>query len=230
MKKAVVLTSGGLDSTTCLGIAESEEREIFPLSIEYGQKHYREINAIDAVVYLFRRRGGKVHELKRVKIDLRSIGGSALTDAKIDVPIERNEDEMSSAIPPTYVPARNTILLSIALAYAEVVEADEIWIGANQVDYSGYPDCREEYLEAFAILGNLATKRGVEGNPIFIRAPLLKLTKAEIIKKGMELGVPYHLTWSCYQGGEKACGKCDSCILRLKGFEEAGKEDPIDYA
>ena len=239
MNKAVVLTSGGLDSTTCIGIALAEEREIYPISVDYGQRHKKETQAIQDVVDYYRGLSKQtmpygyermVKELRKVVIDLRAIGGSALTDDNIAVPTGRDEAKMSTDIPPTYVPARNTILLSIALGYAEVVEADEIWIGVNDVDYSGYPDCRPEYLLEFENLANLATVRGIKGYYLNIRAPLLKLTKAEIIKRGMELGVPYHLTWSCYQGGDKACGICDSCILRQKGFEEAGSKDPIAYA
>lgn len=237
-KKAVVLTSGGLDSTTCIGIALDQERSVYPLSVEYGQRHKRELKAIEDVVEYFRNKNVeslpyglvyRVSNLKRVSIDLTTIGGSALTDSSIEVPTDRDEKTMASDIPITYVPARNTILLSIALAYAEVIKADEIWIGANQVDYSGYPDCREEFLEQFEILGNLATKVGVEGSVLKIKAPLLNLTKAQIIKKGTDLGVPYHLTWSCYKGENKACGICDSCKLRLAGFKEAGSEDPIQY-
>jgi len=236
--KAVVLTSGGLDSSTCIGMAIEEGREIFPLSIEYGQKHLREVKSISDVVVHYRTKTrniepygfrSQVNPLKKVKIDLRAIGGSALTDDSIAVPEGRDESEMSESIPLTYVPARNTIMLSIALGYAEVIEADEIWIGANDVDYSGYPDCRPEFLEAYETLAQLATVRGIQGNPLKIRAPLLSLTKAEIIKKGNSIGVPYHLTWSCYNGANKACSVCDSCTLRLKGFKEAGSEDPIDY-
>jgi 7-cyano-7-deazaguanine synthase len=238
-KKAVVLTSGGLDSTTCIAIALSENRDVYPLSIEYGQKHSAELRAIHDVVMHYIAKsveatpyGNTTHVkgLKTVKVDLRAIGGSALTDDKYNVPLERSSVEMSKEIPITYVPARNTIMLSIAMGYAEVVGAEEIWIGVNQLDYSGYPDCREEFLEQFAILANLATKAGVEGKVLKIKAPLLKLTKAKIIKRGLDLNVPYNLTWSCYTGGEKPCGQCDSCILRLAGFKEAGSQDPVTYS
>jgi len=232
--KAVILNSGGLDSTTCMGIALDGNREVFPLSVKYGQRHAREHLSIKNVVdwYVAKTRQsivpGIMHDLKLVEIDLRAIGGSALTDDSIEVPTNREEGEMAD-IPVTYVPARNTILLSIALGYAEVVEAKEIWIGANQVDYSGYPDCREEFLSAFEQLANVATKRAVGGKTITIRHPLLHMSKAAIIKTGVDLNVPYQLTWSCYQGEEKACGVCDSCKLRLAGFKEYGYIDPIDY-
>ena len=184
MIKAVLLNSGGLDSTTCLGMALAEQREVFPISIKYGQRHVREYISIKHVIdwYVAQSRQskvpyGKLHDLKHVEIDLRAIGGSALTDETIDVPTNRDEKNMAD-IPVTYVPARNTIFLSIAMGYAEVVEADEIWIGANQLDYSGYPDCRHEFLEKFEELANLATKRGVEGNKMSILAPLLNLSKS----------------------------------------------------
>jgi len=239
MIKAVILTSGGLDSTTCLGMAMSQGREVFPLSIRYGQRHEREYQSIvDVVLYYLgkvksdlpnEKFYGIMQPLKTVDVNLSSIGGSALTDRTIAVPTNRDEKKMSAEIPITYVPARNTIFLSIAMGYAEVMKADEIWIGANQLDYSGYPDCREEFLAAFQYLANLATKRGVEGHTLRVVAPLLKLSKAQIIKEGMKLKVPYQLTWSCYQGEDKACGICDSCKLRLAGFKEAGSSDPIPY-
>ena len=219
--KAVVLLSGGLDSSTVLAIALEMGYEVHALSFDYGQRHSRELESAKKIAKYF----NVPHKI--IKIDLRQIGGSALTD-NIDVP-ERNMEEIEKEIPITYVPARNTILLSLALGYAEVIDADAIFYGANAIDYSGYPDCRPEYVEAFERVANLGTKRGVEGKPIKIIAPIIHMTKAEIIKKGMELGVPYELTWSCYKGGEKACGKCDSCLLRLKGFMEAGYEDPLEY-
>ncbi len=219
--KAVVLLSGGLDSSTTLAIAVEDCDEVHALSFDYGQRHSRELDSAIAIAKHY----GVPHKI--LKIDLRSIGGSALTD-NIDVP-ERSLEEIEEGIPITYVPARNTILLSYALSYAEVIDADCIYIGVNALDYSGYPDCRPEYIEAFEKVANLGTKRGVEGKKIKIVAPLMHLTKAEIIKRGMELGVPYELTWSCYRGGERACGRCDSCLLRLKGFMEAGYEDPLDY-
>ncbi len=219
--KCVVLLSGGLDSSTVLAIAVKDGCEVHALSFDYGQRHLRELESAKKIAKHY----GVKHKI--IKLDLRSIGGSALTD-DIDVP-ERTLDEIEKEIPITYVPARNTILLSYALAYAEVIDADYIYIGVNAVDYSGYPDCRPEYIKAYEEMARLATKRGVEGRPIKIRTPLLNMSKAEIIKTGMELGVPYEYTWSCYRGGEKACGRCDSCLLRLKGFMEAGYEDPIEY-
>lgn len=219
--KCIVLLSGGLDSSTTLAIAIENGCEVYCLSFDYGQRHSRELESAKKIAKYY----GVKHKI--IKIDLRSIGGSALTD-NIDVP-ERRIEEIKKEIPVTYVPARNTILLSYGLAYAEVLDADYIYYGANAVDYSGYPDCRAEYIKAFEEVARLGTKRGVEGRPIKIIAPLINMTKADIIKKGMELGVPYELTWSCYRGSKKACGRCDSCILRLKGFMEAGYEDPLEY-
>ena len=219
--RCVVLLSGGLDSSTTLAMAVEEGCEVYALSFDYGQRHSRELESAKKIAEYY----GVKHKI--IKIDLRSIGGSALTD-DIDVP-QRNVENIKEEIPVTYVPARNTILLSYALAYAEVVDADRIYYGANAIDYSGYPDCRPEYVRAFQNVANLGTKRGVEGKPIEIVAPLINMSKADIIRKGMELGVPYELTWSCYRGGEKACGRCDSCLLRLKGFMEAGYEDPLEY-
>src|SRR5713101_6121677 len=223
-KKAIVLLSGGLDSTTVLGIAHREEYELYTLSFDYGQRHQREVEAANAVARYY-----QVQRQQTVKIDLRVFGGSALT-ADIAVPHERNVDEMSQEIPITYVPARNTIFLSYALAYAEVTGANDMFLGINAIDYSGYPDCRPEYLEAYERMANLATKATTQdGRRFHIHAPLLRMNKAEIIRKGIELGVPYELTWSCYEGGELACGTCDSCLLRLNGFAEAGLRDPIGY-
>ncbi len=219
--RAVVLLSGGLDSSTVLAMALDMGYEVHALSFDYGQRHARELESARKIAEYY----NVPHKI--LKIDLRQIGGSALTD-DIEVP-SRSVEDIEKEIPITYVPARNTILLSYALAYAEVIEADAIFYGANAIDYSGYPDCRPEYVEAFEKCANLGTKRGVTGNPIKIIAPIIHMTKAEIIKKGMELGVPYELTWSCYRGGEKACGRCDSCLLRLKGFMEAGHEDPLEY-
>ncbi len=220
--RCVVLLSGGLDSTTTLAIAINDGCEVHALSFDYGQRHARELESAKKIAEYY----GVKHKI--IKIDLKSIGGSALTDSRIKVP-ERRIEEIRENIPITYVPARNTILLSYALAYAEVIDADYIYIGVNALDYSGYPDCRPEYIRAFEEVARLGTKRGVEGMPIKIRAPLINMTKAEIIKRGMELSVPYELTWSCYRGGEKACGRCDSCLLRLKGFMEAGYVDPLEY-
>ena len=224
MKKAVVLLSGGLDSSTCMAIAKRDGYELYALSFEYGQRHDRELESAKAIAKHF---GAKEHMILKMELD--KIGGSALTDGSIEVPENRDEEHMAEEIPVTYVPARNTILLSYALAYAEVKDADAIYIGANALDYSGYPDCRPEYYKAFEEVARLGTKRGVEGRPIEIKYPLIDMSKADIIRTGMELGVPYELTWSCYKGGEKACGVCDSCKLRLKGFREAGYEDPIEY-
>lgn len=220
-KRAVVLSSGGLDSTTVLAMAQSQGYDCFTLSFDYGQRHRSELLAADRVSDAM---GATEH--KTVMLDLRSIGGSALTDASIDVP-----EHATSGIPVTYVPARNTVFLSIALGWAEVIAADAIFIGVNAVDYSGYPDCRPEYLEAYASMAALATKAGVEGSPIKLEAPLLHLSKADIIKAGIDLGVDYSLTVSCYQADEdgRACGRCDSCRLRKVGFDEAGVTDSTRY-
>ena len=225
-KKAVVLSSGGLDSTTAMAIAKSEGYQVYSLSFSYGQRHSVELDAAKRVAEAL-----DVKKHLVINIDLRLIGGSALT-ADIAVPKDRQENEVTEAIPVTYVPARNTIFLSYALGWAEVIGAADIFIGVNAVDYSGYPDCRPEFIEAFEKLANLATKAGVERTlKIRIRTPLIQLTKAEIIRKGAELGVDYGLTISCYDpspdGG--ACGHCDSCLLRKKGFAEAGVPDPTRY-
>lgn len=225
-KRAVVLLSGGVDSSTVAAIAKREGYRLHLLSIRYGQRHGREIGAAEKVAVAL---GADAHLI--IDFDLRTIGGSALTD-HIDVPKGRSETEIARAIPVTYVPARNTIFLSLALALAERVESEDIFFGANQLDYSGYPDCREEYIRAFERMANLATKAGVEGKSrVKVHVPLIRMTKAEIIKKGLELGMDYELTWSCYDpaAGGLACGRCDSCRLRLKGFKEAGLEDPISY-
>jgi 7-cyano-7-deazaguanine synthase len=223
-KKAVVLLSGGLDSSTALAIAHQQGFELHALSFDYGQRHQREVDAAAAVA-----RHYGVQYQKTITIDLRAFGGSALT-ADFDVPHSRSLEKMSQEIPITYVPARNTIFLSFALAYAEVTDADDIFLGINAIDYSGYPDCRPEYLEAYERMANLATKATTQDGRVFhLHAPLLRMNKAEIIHKGIELGVPYELTWSCYEGGELACGTCDSCLLRLNGFAEAGLQDPIGY-
>ena len=224
--KAVVLLSGGLDSTTILAIAKREGFDLFALSFDYGQRHHVELDRARDIAKHF---GAVDHQI--IKIDLRQFGGSALTDS-IEVPTGRDQEEMVSSIPVTYVPARNTIFLSFCLAYAEIKEASDIFIGVNAIDYSGYPDCRPEFITAFETLANLATKAGVEGkSKIKIHTPLIELSKAKIIQKGLELGVDYAMTHSCYNPGEegKSCGVCDSCQLRLKGFQEAGVEDPIIY-
>ncbi len=224
--KSVVLLSGGLDSTTTLALAQKEGFDLFCLTFDYGQRHRVELDRARDIARHF---GAMDHQI--VKIDLRQFGGSALTDS-IDVPTGRNQQEMTSSIPVTYVPARNTIFLSFCLAYAEVKQANDIFIGVNAVDYSGYPDCRPEFIAAFETLANLATKAGVEGKEsLKIHTPLIQLSKAEIIQKGLALGVDYAMTHSCYDPTEGgiSCGACDSCQLRLKGFQEAGVEDPIEY-
>jgi 7-cyano-7-deazaguanine synthase len=224
---AVVLLSGGLDSATTAAIAGSEGYRIHALSVDYGQRLRFELEAAARVA----RALGAVEHLV-LKIDLGSLGGSALT-ADIDVPQGRSTDDMAGGIPVTYVPARNTVMLSVALGYAEVLGAGDIFIGVNAVDYSGYPDCRPEFVAAFERLANLATKAGVEGTLRFrVHTPLIELTKAEIIRRGVELGVDYGLTHTCYapHEGGAACGRCDACQLRLKGFAEAGLFDPAQYA
>ena len=223
-KKAIVLSSGGLDSTTVMAIAKHEGFAIYSLSFFYGQRHAFELKAARKVADAF---GAAKHLV--INIELRKIGGSSLTD-DIDVPKARQA--MIQDIPVTYVPARNTIFLSYALAWAEIIESSDIFIGVNAIDYSGYPDCRPEYIEAFERMANLATKVGVKGTTkIRIKTPLIYLTKAQIIKKGIELGVDYALTHSCYDPSPQglACGRCDSCLLRKKGFKEAGIKDPTRY-
>jgi 7-cyano-7-deazaguanine synthase len=221
---AVILLSGGLDSAVTLAKAKEEGYKLSPISFDYGQRHRKELESAKKIVEYY-----EINEHKIMKIDLAQIGGSALTDMKIKVPELREEDKIKENIPETYVPARNTILLSLALGYAEVVGASSVFIGVNSLDYSGYPDCRLEFLEAFQKVAELGTKCGVDGTPITIQYPLISMTKAEIVKEGIRLNAPLHLTWSCYKGGDIACGKCDSCILRLKGFSEAGLKDPIKY-
>jgi len=225
-RKAVVLSSGGIDSTTAMAIAKHEGFKIFSLSFFYGQRHAFELDAAQKVANAI-----GVTEHLVINIDLKQIGGSSLTD-DIDVPKDRDEQEMVREIPVTYVPARNTIFLSFALAWAEVLKSSDIFIGVNAIDYSGYPDCRPEYIDAFERMANLATKAGVEGTTkIRIRTPLIRLTKAKIIQKGIDLGVDFALTHSCYDPSPQgfACGKCDSCFLRRKGFKEAGVTDPARY-
>jgi 7-cyano-7-deazaguanine synthase len=228
ISSAICLISGGLDSATVLGILLEQGYKVYPRTFDYGQLHKREIQSAKNIVSYYKDKyPGHLLPVGVVELGvLKTIGGSALTNHNITVPTQRDNSEMSSHIPVTYVPGRNTILLSIALSIAETVDADLVGIGVNHLDYSGYPDCRPEYIEAFNNLARLSSKRAVEGHPIRIYAPLLKLTKSEIIKRGTEIGVPYHLTWSCYQGGGKPCGVCDSCILRAQGFKEAGLEDP----
>jgi 7-cyano-7-deazaguanine synthase len=226
MKKAIVLVSGGLDSATCLAIAADKGYSSYALSFDYGQRSVSELDAARRVVSASLVIGHRVIEHKVIELKMGEFGGSALTDANIDVP-----EIESEGIPVTYVPARNTIFLSYALAWAEVVDADAIFIGVNALDYSGYPDCRPEYIEAFQKLINLATKVGVEGRQISLETPLINLSKAEIIKTGEELKVDYGLTVSCYQADElgQACGVCDSCRLRKKGFADANTIDPTRY-
>jgi 7-cyano-7-deazaguanine synthase len=225
-KRAVVLLSGGLDSATVLAIARSQGYELYALSFSYGQRHVIELEAARRVSASI---GVKDHRV--AKIDLRVFGGSALT-ADIDVPKGRGTDEMGHGIPITYVPARNTIFLSFALAWAEVLGSSDIFIGVNALDYSGYPDCRPEFIAAFEKMANLATRAGVEERQALkVHTPLMALTKAEIIRKGIELGVNYGLTSSCYDPAPtgEPCGQCDSCLLRRKGFRENGIEDPLNY-
>lgn len=221
MKRAVVLLSGGLDSATVLAIAKAEGYDCHTISFDYGQRHRAEL-AASAV--LADQMGAVEHKV--IAIDLTAIGGSALTDTSIAVPEAEQE-----GIPVTYVPARNTVFMSIALGWAEVLEADAIFVGVNAVDYSGYPDCRPEYIAAFEKMANLATKSGVEGRPLTIATPLIDLSKQDIIKRGTELGVDYGLTVSCYQADSegRACGHCDSCRFRRQGFEQAGIKDPTRY-
>ena len=225
-KRAVILLSGGLDSATAAAVAREEGFALYALSVDYGQRHRFELEAARRVG---RAMGVERHEV--LSVDLSRFGGSALTDA-IDVPKDRSAAQIEGDIPVTYVPARNTVLLSLALAYAEVIGAADVFIGVNAVDYSGYPDCRPPYLEAFQRLAGLATKAGVEGRLEFrVHAPLLHLTKAQIIRRGTELGVDYALTHSCYDPDAegRSCGHCDACLLRLKGFAEAGLQDPLEY-
>lgn len=225
VKKAVVLLSGGLDSTTTLAIARNEGYETYALTFRYGQRHTLEIEAASRVALSL----GAAKQII-LDVDLRCFGGSALTD-DIAVPKGRSLPDMSHDIPVTYVPARNTIFLSFALAFAEVLGAQDIFIGVNVLDYSGYPDCRPEYIAAFERMANLATKAGVEGRSFEIHTPLIAMTKGQIIRKGLELGVDYSLTTSCYDPSPdgKACGRCDACLLRLHGFKEAGVDDPVAY-
>ncbi len=224
-KKAVVLLSGGLDSATCLAIAKSQGFECFCLSLDYHQRHIAELQAANNVATTL---GAAAH--KTAQLDLSLFGGSALTDNAINVP-ESGANPIPAGIPVTYVPARNTIMLSLALAWAEVLHAQDIFIGVNALDYSGYPDCRGEYVAAFQQMANLATKSAVEGQKITIHAPLIDMTKAEIIQLGMQLGVDYAMTVSCYQADNQghACGKCDSCRLRREGFMQAHLQDPTRY-
>lgn len=224
MKKAVVLLSGGLDSTVTLAVAISAEYKVIPLTINYGQRHIRELRAAKEVV--------KFYNLEKhviIDLDLTVFKTSALTSLDINVPEGTRDDLSGKIIPVTYVPSRNIIFLGVAAGLCESESAERIFIGANSIDYSGYPDCRPEFFEAFQKTLEVGTKAGIEGRPPLIEAPLLYLTKADIVGLGKRLGAPLHLTWSCYEGGVKACGRCDSCLLRLRGFREAGYEDEIVY-
>ena len=222
--KAVILLSGGLDSSTVLYQALADGCECYAISFDYQQRHRREL---DAAISIAKKAGVVEHQI--VNFDLTQWGGSALTDNSIDLPQERSLEEMSQNIPITYVPARNTIFLSFALAYAETIPAERIYIGVNALDYSGYPDCRPDYIQAMQEVFRLGTRQGREDNPIDIVSPLIDLKKTEIIQLGNKLGVPWELTWSCYSGGNVACGTCDSCRLRLAAFEELGLTDPVEY-
>ena len=225
-KRAVVLLSGGLDSSTCLAVARDQGFEAHALSVDYGQRHRDELRRARRIA---RELGAADHKV--VRVDLSAFGGSALTDAAIAVPKKRGAKAMGRGIPVTYVPARNTVMLGLALAHAETIGAEAIFVGVNAIDYSGYPDCRPEFLRAFEKVARVATKAGVEGKPLRIEAPLLRLTKAGIVKLGTRLGVPYRLTLSCYDPVRgRACGACDACALRRKGFAEAGVPDPTLYA
>ena len=225
MKRAVVLLSGGLDSTVAAATAREAGFEVHALSFDYGQRHERELESARAVAKAL---GAASHAVLRVPVG--AYGASALTDPGIAVPTGRDEKAMGADIPVTYVPARNIVFLSLALGLAEAKDADAIYIGANALDYSGYPDCRPEFFAAFEEMARLGTKRGVEGRPVRIVVPLQQMTKADIVRQGTRLRAPLDLTWSCYQGGTVACGACDSCVLRLKGFREAGLPDPVAYA
>lgn len=221
-----MLLSGGVDSATTLAVAKAEGFDLYALSFDYRQRHRYELKAAEAVA-----KSVGVLEHLVMPLDLSKIGGSALTD-DIDVPKDRDQTQRNSEIPITYVPARNTIFLSIALAWAETRKADSIFIGANSIDYSGYPDCRPEFIQAFQAVANLATKTGIEGNRIIVNAPLISMTKAQIIQEGVRLGLDYSLTFSCYDPDSegRACGACDSCTIRRQGFEEANVPDPTVYA
>lgn len=224
MEKAVILLSGGLDSATCLAMARSQGYECYTLGFDYGQRHNAELKAANRVAESL---GHHAHKVIRLNLD--AIGGSALTDDSIAVPTQSAPDD--SDIPVTYVPARNTVFLSIALGYAEVIGSNHLFIGANAVDYSGYPDCRPAFIQAFEALANVATKAGVEGQGIRIHAPLMQMTKADIARAGTELGVDYSMTVTCYQADDNgaACGECEACLLRREGFEQAGLPDPTIY-
>ncbi len=224
-RRAVVLLSGGLDSSTCLAIARAAGLEVHALSVDYGQRHRDELARARRIARALGAAGHRV-----VKVDLSTFGGSALTDRALAVPKGRSPARMGRDIPVTYVPARNTVLLALALAHAETLGAEDVYLGVNAIDYSGYPDCRPAFLRAFERLARVATKAGVTGRPLRIRAPLLRLSKARIIKLGTSLGVPYRMTLSCYDPVRgRACGRCDACVLRREGFARAGVRDPTRY-
>jgi 7-cyano-7-deazaguanine synthase len=224
-KKAVCLISGGLDSAVTTFIAKKQGYDIYALSFHYGQRHAKELTCAKKIGKAI---GAKHHII--LSIDLQKFGGSSLLVSSPEKIANHKEKDIGKHIPSTYVPARNTIFLSCALAYAETIDADAIFIGVNAVDYSAYPDCRPRYIQMFQRLARIATRQGIEGKTIRIKAPLLHLTKAEIVKKGVMLKVPFSKTWSCYRGEKEACGRCDSCLLRLKGFYEAQVKDPLPYA
>lgn len=226
-QKTVIILSGGLDSATCMGIAHEQGNEIYPLTFDYGQRHRREIDCAREVARYY----GVVDRHKIISLGfLREFGGSALTDERMDVPqVDMEGDAVPAEVPSTYVPGRNLLFLSVSTSYAEVIGAESIHIGVNALDYSGYPDCRPEFIRKVEDVIAYATKAGTEGAGIRIATPLLDWTKGKIISEGLRLGVPYHLTTSCYNGALEACGECDSCRLRLKGFAEAGQVDPIPY-
>lgn len=224
VKKAVCLISGGLDSCVTSFIAKEQGYEIYAISFNYGQFHKKEIDSSNKIAQAV-----GVKDRIILDVDFQKFGIFSLLNTSSDSIQDHDLKDIGKEIPSTYVPARNTVFLSLALAYAESIDADAIFIGANAVDYSGYPDCRPEYIQAYQKMADLATKKGVEGRSIKIEAPLLQLTKSEIIKTGLTLNAPLADTWSCYRGGELACGRCDSCVLRLKGFKDVGVEDPIQY-
>lgn len=224
MTKAVILLSGGLDSSTVLYLAKADHCDCYAISFDYEQRHKRELESAKAIASHV---GVISHQI--ISFDLKQWGGSALTDHTLDLPSDRSFSEMSAHIPITYVPARNTIFLSFALAYSEIIDADRVYIGVNALDYSGYPDCRPDYIQAMQQVFNLGTKKGREGQPINIYTPLINLKKTEIITLGNQLGVPWQYTWSCYAGNDLACGVCDSCQLRLAAFRELGLIDPLPY-
>jgi len=224
MPPAVVLLSGGLDSTVTAATARADGHDLHALTFRYGQRHERELQAARDVAEAL-----DAVEHRVLEVDLSAWGGSALTDPDLDVPEDRSEDEIEDGIPVTYVPARNLVFLSIATSFAETREAEAVYIGANAVDFSGYPDCRPRFLEAFEEAARLGTKRGVEGTGVAVEAPLVDLPKQDIVELGVDLDAPLDRTWTCYQGGEVQCGRCDACQLRREGFEDAGYEDPVAY-